>query len=183
MKIIRIAPALLLDLGLVCSCWPADVDPSRNVQNVALSIPLGIPTNGQTYIIQAGGSRSFVGITNIPVANRVSISFASWRDEVPIFRLTNGEPHTILLWNVRVQVRSTGRGTDGFGWDTVYDDYPGTTGKHNSAHYPPGSTGEFRVDHPGETPWRVCAVYSMDWTDTGKSYSGNYEVISQELKE
>jgi hypothetical protein len=107
----------------------------------------------------------------------------AWSDDGAVFRLINGEPHAILLWNVRVQVRSTDRGTDGFGWDTVDDDYPMGTVRYNSAHYPPGSTGEFRVHQPGKTPWRVCVLYSTDWTDSAKGYSGNYEVISEELKE
>src|ERR1700730_16589571 len=67
---------------------------------------------------------SFVALTNAPASNRVVISFATWSDDGPVFRLTNREPHAILLWNVRVQTRSTDGGTDGFGWDTVYDDYP-----------------------------------------------------------
>jgi hypothetical protein len=65
----------------------------------------------------------------------------------------------------------------------VFDDYPMGTSRYNSTHYAPGSIGEFQVYHPGQVPWRVCVVYSMDWTGNGKSYSGNYEVISEEIKE
>jgi hypothetical protein len=139
--------------------------------------------NPPLYILNAGGPRSFVGLTNAPASNRAAIVLARSSDDGVIFRLTNGESHAILLWNVRVQVQATNRGTDGFGWDTVYDDYPMGTPRYNSAHYLPGATGEFSVPHPRATPWRVCILYSTDWADSGNSYSGNYEVISQELKE
>jgi hypothetical protein len=56
----------------------------------------------------------------------------------------------------------------------------GTT-SYNSSRYPPGSIGEFEVCHPGKAPWRVCVLYRIDWTDGGKRYSGNSEVISQTL--
>ena len=135
------------------------------------------------YHVRAFGPNSFVRITKEPASNRVAIGFAAWSDLGPVFRLTNGEPHEILLWNVRVQTRSKAGGTDGLGWDTVQDDYPMSTTKWNSAHYPAGSIGEFRVQHPGNTPWRVCVLYSVDYTDTGKSASGNYEVIGQEMTE
>jgi len=140
-------------------------------------------TNVHAYHLRAGGPHSIVTITNAPASNPVAIAFAAWGDSGPIFRLTNQEPHAILLWNVRVQTRSKDAGTDGFGWDTVYDDYPMGTAKYNAANFLPGAVGEFRVQHPGKTPWRVCVLYSTDWTDSGKSYSGNYEVIGQELEE
>jgi hypothetical protein len=181
----NITSALLpvLVLVLLCSCRMDDAHNKRTKQPSPVAAALSGTTNRHTHAIRAGGPHSFVRITNPPASNRASIFFATWSDDGPVFRLTNGEPHAILLWNVRVQVRSTDRGTDGFGWDTVDDDYPMGTVRYNSALYPPGSTGEFSVHHPGKTPWRVCVLYSTDWTDSGKSYSGNYEVISEELKE
>jgi len=151
----------------------------------AAAPPLGASTDKQTYSIRAGGPRNFVGLTNLPASNRVAISPATRTasNDDPVFWLTNRELHSILLWNVRVQTRSAGRGTDGFGWDTVADDYPTGTDKYNSALYPTNSIGQFRVVHPGTAPWRVCVLYSIDWSDSGKSYGGNYEVISEELKE
>ena len=127
------------------------------------------------YIVRATGG--FVGFTNPPSSNRVWLYVAKNRYYGATFRLTNAEPHAILPWNVRVQVRSTGAGTDGTGWDTVFDDYwagmPGVV--------QPGAVGEFRVELPLKTPWRVCIIYSTDWTDTQKQYSGQYEVISREF--
>ena len=59
----------------------------------------------------------------------------------------------------------------------MFDDYwAGTPGVVQ-----PGATGEFRVKPPLKTPWRVCIIYSTDWTDTQKSYSGEYEVISRKF--
>jgi hypothetical protein len=183
MNINKIASLLLLDLGLVYSCQAADFDARPEARKRATAASLAVSTNLQAYHVRAGGPRSFVLLTNAPASNRVGISVATWGDSEANFRLTNGEPHAILLWNVRVQTRSTGGGTDGFGWDTVSDDYPVGAAGYNSAHYPPGSIGEFQVRHPDKKPWRVCVLYSIDWTDSGKSYSGNYEAIGQELKE
>lgn len=139
-------------------------------------------TNSQAYHLRAGGPSSFVGLTNSPASNHVSLAFAELSDYGPIFRFTNREPHAILLWDVRIQVPSKGTGTDGFGWDTVYDDYPEGTSGNNSASFAPGSTGEFRVPRQKQIPWRVCILYSIDWTDSGKTHSGNYEVISKEMR-
>ena len=183
MNIITIASLLLLVFGLGRDCRAAEFDASSKATETVGAAFHGVSTNGQTYHVRAGGPHSYVGIANAAASNLVAIAFANWRDDGPVFRLTNREPHGILLWNVRVQIKSKDGGTDGLGWDTVYDDYPVGTAKYNSAHYSPGTVGEFRVQHPGKVPWRVCVLYSIDWTDSGKSFSGNYEVISQELKE
>ena len=183
MNITKIAALLLLDLGLVCACRAADFDARPEARKIATPASPAVSTNLQAYHVRANGPHSFVVLTNAPALNRVKISLAAWGDSEANFRFTNGEPHAILLWNVRVQTRSTGGGTDGFGWETVSDDYPMFTSGYSSAHYPPGSIGEFQVRHPGKSPWRVCVLYSIDWTDSGKSYSGNYEAIGQELRE
>ncbi len=129
------------------------------------------------YTIRAGGAANFVGITNSPSSNRVGLVFSKIKEGRAVFRLTNAEPHGILLWNVRVQTRSTGPGTDGFGWDTVADDYPNI----QRAALPPGSSEEFTVEQPDATPWRVCIVYAIDWTESGKHYQGDYEVCGREV--
>ncbi len=140
-------------------------------------------TAPQAYHVRAGGVSSFVGLTNAAASNRVAIRLARVTDEGAIFRLTNRELHTVLLWNVRVQTKSKGGGTDGFGWDTVQDDYPVITAKYNSAKVLSGDVSEVRVQSPEKSPWRVCVLYSIDWTDSGKICSGNYEAISEELNE
>ena len=73
-------------------------------------------------------------------------------------RVTNLEPCAILIWNARVQVPSKGKGTDGFGWETTYDDYPGP----NIGTLDSGATGEVRVTISEEGPWRVCLLYSKE---------------------
>jgi hypothetical protein len=128
------------------------------------------------YTLRAGGPQSIVGLTNWPSSNRVDLTMAKKTESEATFRLTNHEGHSILLWNVRVQVPAQGSGTDGFGWQTVHDDYP-----EGDAKYGPGAAGEFRVVVPDAGQWRACALYSMDWPDSGKSYFGNYEVLSQVL--
>lgn len=135
------------------------------------------------YIVKAGGA--YVGITNAPSSNSVPVSFARWGtfsggDEGAFFRLTNAESHAILVWNVRVQVPAVGPAADPSGWDSFTDDYPAGPG---SAKLAPGASGEFWAKRPSVTPWRVCFLYSKDWTDSGQTYSSNYEVISQEMKE
>ena len=148
----------------------------------------------QHYVVTAGGLHSFVGITNTPESNPVRVFFKRWGGDDPsnqriaVFGLTNAESQAILLWNVRVQVRSKGQGTDGLGWDSVSDDYPTATLAYSSAHYPPAASGEFWVERPRDPLWRVCILYSKqeagsDRAGSGRRYVGNYEAISQELKE
>lgn len=161
---------LISILTFVCS-WGCHLGPQKVKSGSATA-----SNNFKPYYLRAGGPQSVTLITNAPESNRVSISLVTGTDENPVFRLANGEGHTILLWNVRVQVRSEGSGTDGFGWDTVSDDYP-----DGQAKFSPGESGTFRVQNPREIPWRVCIIYSTDWADSGNSASGNYEVISQLL--
>jgi len=66
------------------------------------------------------------------------------------------------------------------GWETVVNDYPEGTSK---SHILPGSSDEVWVKIPTRAPWRVCIVYSKDWAGTGHTYSGDYEIISEEMKE
>jgi len=130
----------------------------------------------QVYHVRAGGPNSFVGMTNTPTSNHVSLLRVS--EGLFVFRLINEEAQRILVWNVRVQIHSTGPGTDGFGWETVHDAYPNLTSRLD-----PGASGKFTVLRPGGSPWWVCLLYSKDWTGGGVRYSGNYEVISQEYDE
>jgi len=134
------------------------------------------------YHVRAGGPNSYTLFTNAPESNRVSIAFERRDSEGVIFRLFNGERHAILIWNVRVQAPSTGAGTDGFGWDTIHDDYPVGSSRYPSPRCEAGAWSEFKVDPPREKSWRVCAIYSIDWSDSEKSYSGNYEAISPKLE-
>ena len=136
------------------------------------------------YVVRAGGPHSYVAITNPPNSRPVTLSLLRDRGEGIDFRLSNGLPHAVLLWNVRVQVRVPGPGTDGYGWETVADDYPNSApSSRNSANCPPGGVMDVQVTHPGRTPWRVCALYATDWNDSGRTYSGNDEAIAPELNE
>lgn len=143
-----------------------------------VALPEATNVTSGKYVLRAGGPRNFVPVTNSPASNRAIISVIRNEGGKVVLLLTNGEPHSILLWNVRVQTRSSGAGTDGFGWDTVADDYPNAT----RAALPPGTAGEFLVEAPDGTPWRVCILYSIDWADSGKQYSGNYEVCGREIR-
>jgi hypothetical protein len=145
------------------------------------------------YAVQAGGPNVINPITNAPKSNHVRVFFKNWSGDNPdknvgFFGLTNEESRDILLWNVRVQVPSKGKGTDGFGWDTVYDNYPTGTPNCDRCVFPPGSSGEFQVERPCGKPWRVCILYSIKTVEAGKGggngthYGGNYEVISQKME-
>ncbi|MBL9171796.1 MAG: hypothetical protein JNN07_28965 [Verrucomicrobiales bacterium] len=174
-----IAPLLVLAFGLGRDCPAAEIDARSEVTKTVRNDVPTKPTAG-TYHVRAGGAHNYVALTNAPASNRVAISFGYQRASADpaVFRIANREAHKVLVWNVRVQVKSRAGGTDGQGWDTVYDDYP-----VGIARYETGQKGELSVSHPGTTPWRVCVLYSIDWTDSGKTFSGNYEVISQERKE
>jgi hypothetical protein len=139
------------------------------------------------YILKACGA--FIGPTNAPNSTPAHLSFARLGSntdynnfgDVAFFRLSNGENRSILLWSVRVQIRSPdSKHPDPPGWQTIADDYPEGTTKPN---IPPGSSDELRVRRPVGETWRVCIVYSKDWTGTGTTYGGDYELISEEIKE
>jgi hypothetical protein len=120
---------------------------------MVVALPEATNVTSGKYVLRAGGPRNFVPVTNSPASNRAIISVIRNEGGKVVLLLTNGEPHSILLWNVRVQTRSSGAGTDGFGWDTVADDYPNAT----RAALPPGTAGEFLVEAPDGTPWRPIA--------------------------
>jgi hypothetical protein len=154
--------------------------------------PQAASQNHPRYIVNAGGPRNFVGISEEgSESNQVRVALKSWRREVPsggriaVFGLTNAGSQAILLWNVRVQVPSTGGGTDGYGWDTIHDDYPAGSREI----FPPGTSGEFVVEPPRETTWRVCILYSKEESEadrpTGgrRRYFGNHEVITRVMSE
>lgn len=157
--------------GRLTSIRPTTIAPGAQ----ALNFPPG------TYVVRAGGPRNFVVMTNPPASNPVSIKLASLTDDEAIFQLTNPQPHAVLLWNVRVQVRSVAGGAEGFGWDTVTDDYPQGVAGRDAARCAPWATNTFRVERPEGKIWRVCVLYSTDWSDSASSYAGNYEVIGQEM--
>lgn len=171
-----------LTLLLCCGCGARELA-GHSPPVAPVAIPASNAWSHILYAVRAGGPHSFVGLTNLPVSNRASIALDRSTGDHIVFRLTNGEPHAILLWNVRVQIPAVGPGTDNLGWETVADDYPEGTAQYSAAHEPRKAAGEFHVQHPGEIPWRVCILYSIDWADSGKSFSGNYEVISTEVTE
>jgi hypothetical protein len=137
------------------------------------------------YVLRAGGPAVYNELTNSPALNNATITLRN-RQDTPgqiSFAITNNEPEEILIWNVRVQVKSFGEspGTDGFGWDTVYDDYP----EVREAALDPGRSTDLRVTPPDGQLWRVCVLYSKHHKDKlgPKTYDGNYEVISQPIDE
>jgi hypothetical protein len=138
------------------------------------------------YILEAGGA--VIGLTNAANSTPVRLSFLQWGSgsdylnfgDVAFFRVTNEDTRSILVWNVRVQVLTTNTATDSSKWRNVVDDYPPGPG---NAKIQSGSSEEFRVQRVFETPWRVCILYSKDWTGTATSFNGNYEIISEEIKE
>ena len=138
----------------------------------------GQSKNRRSHSIQAGGPASYVEIADRKGSNREMIAIVSRNDWNCVFRVTNQEPHGILVWNVRVQTKSHGLGTDDLGWDTVADDYPS-----GESFIAPGRSGEFQIKRPYLTNWRICVLYSADLKNDGQAFYGNYEVISPEQEE
>jgi hypothetical protein len=196
--------SLIIFCGMLCSCHSVQrTVPGKSEMPAMITdqaVPATrIPTSAggpgwapRLYAVFACGS--FNAITNTPASNHVRVYFKKWGGDDPegenvgIFGLTNEESREILWWNVRVQVPAKGKGTDGLGWDTVYDNYPTPTPATKTSHFPPGSSGEFSAPRPEGSPWRVCILYSIkveepDGMDgVGKRYGGNYEVRSPEMK-
>lgn len=143
------------------------------------------PKTYDSYEVKAGGPAVYNVITNRPALNKAKIFLSRHQDNYDriSFTVTNAEPAEILLWNVRVQVKSPAEnpGTDGFGWDTIDDDYP--TSKE--AAVKSGHPTELTVRAPNAALWRVCLLYSKEDTNSppGKTYSGNYEIISEPIDE
>jgi hypothetical protein len=138
-----------------------------------------------SYEVKAGGPAVYNVITNSPALNKAKIFLSRRQDNYDriSFTVTNAEPSEILLWNVRVQVKSPAEnpGTDGFGWDTIDDDYPSS----KEAAVKSGHATELTVKAPNAALWRVCLLYSKRDTNSPprKTYSGNYEIISEPIDE
>ncbi|HZQ47533.1 MAG TPA: hypothetical protein VFC07_11005 [Verrucomicrobiae bacterium] len=136
-------------------------------------------------LIKAGGA--FVPISKASSSNTVSFVFDHWKndgtngDALAIFRLTNSDSCSIVLWNVLVQNPGTRYFLDPSGWETIQDGYPSAT----SAVCETGSSIEFSVGKPIMTPWRACILYSRELSDSDRpkdsqrTWGGNYEVIGQ----
>lgn len=192
------AITLMIAALALCGCRSTRTPHAEKTEVMAVAVEntnsTPEPLNLYHYSVRAGGPNSFVGMTNRPESNRVRIGFKKWggvdpeSEHIAVFGLTNGESREILLHNVRVQVPAADGGTDGFGWDTVYDDYPSGTSDYNTAIFPVGKSGEFVAPRPEGKRWRVCVLYSIrdeaSTEDPTKQilYCGNYEVVSSEMK-
>lgn len=140
----------------------------------------GTNSVGKEYTLNAGGPHAFVGARRAPATNSVSIGFHELEGNQAWIKVTNSEPCAVLVWNVRVQVpsKNKGKGTDGFGWDTIHDDYPKGDSRLNS-----GATGKVLVPIQFEGSWRVCVLFSKEIHGKPEAVSptqfdGTLEVIS-----
>ncbi len=112
--------------------------------------------------------------------NRVAISRAFRKpDGVTYFTITNSESVPLLLWNVRVQVRTNDSEGNPDGWTTVSSDYPSCVSR-----IPASTTGDACVLPPSRAPWRVALLYtpqSLDGRpipDFPPHLLGDHEIIS-----
>jgi hypothetical protein len=140
-------------------------------------------TNTTLYYLHAGGPSLIVGFDTWPASNRLSMTLLSSADGVARFRLTNQEPTTILIWNVRTQVRSIDTATKEVVWTTKHDDYPSID---PTAKLLPGGTATLNVPYARPMPWRLCLIYSKEQqhrNSTNRGIFGDYEVISREIDE
>jgi hypothetical protein len=131
----------------------------------------------QRYVVQTAPA-GYTLVSNPPWLNKARIAMKKRSNDSgrAVFAVSNDEPEEILVWNVRVQVASAGKGTDGFGWDTVYSDYPDLNGGALGI----GKSSELTVQPPDGDRWRVCLLYSRRSDSEAKNYNGTYEVISEE---
>lgn len=136
-----------------------------------------------SYTLKAGGPVSYNRLTSPPELNKLRIALNKRQDDYSLiwFSLTNAEPDEILIWNVRVQVKSPGEslGTDGFGWDTISDDFPGFA----DAVLKPGQGTKMAIPPPNAPMWRVCILYAKERKDAPgpKVYAGDHEIISDPI--
>jgi len=140
-------------------------------------------TNTPLYYLNAGGPYLIVGFDTLPESNRLSMTFLYSADGLSGFRLTNQEPTTILIWNVRTQIRSTNTVTKEVTWVTKHDDYPSI---NPSAKMAPGEVATLHVPYARPMPWRLCLIYSKEQqhrNSTNRGIFGDYEVISREIEE
>lgn len=168
---------------LLCSCRSCPEVRSSSPALAATAQPAMPAPRPILYRVSAGGPHLIVGLDTRPESNHVAIAFHRQGEASGIFRLTNREPVSVLIWNVRVQVPSKGPGTDGFSWDTVHDDYPTGLKLYN---IPPGGFDEIEAPMYGAGPWRVCVLYSKERkveAAKGRQFFGNYEVISLKVDE
>jgi hypothetical protein len=155
-------------------CWLITTATSSNSNKLA---------NTPFYYLHAGGPHLIVGFDTLPESNRLSMTFLLSSDGFSSFRLTNQEPTTILIWNVRTQFRSTNTVTKEVTWVTKHDDYPSI---NPSAKLAPGGVATLHVPYARPTPWRLCLIYSKEQqhrNSTNRGIFGNYEVVSKEIDE
>jgi hypothetical protein len=113
--------------------------------------------------------------------NRVAMSRAFRKPDGAnaYFTITNSESVPILVWNVRVQVRTNGTEGNPGEWKTVSSDYPSCV-----SGIPAGTTGDACVLPPSRAPWRVALLYtpqSLDGQpipDFPPHLRGDHEIIS-----
>src|SRR5213593_2818280 len=108
--------------------------------NAPTAVAARVVSKQDRYTVHAGGDLNVV-FTNHPASNPVTTAFSRWQTvnfsnqpsgrQVAVFRLTNEENRSILLWNVRVEISSAGPTTEVSGlagvhggWEAVQNDYP-----------------------------------------------------------
>lgn len=121
------------------------------------------------YVLKAGGG--YNAMFTRPSSSKLQVTV--WRKKNGDIRgrFQNDEPAEVLVWNVRVQSRCPGQGTDGQGWETLVDEYPWpksmdfsqTRGSSfNSSKLAPGQSVEFSISEVTPFPWRLCLIYQVE---------------------
>ncbi|MBL9137691.1 MAG: hypothetical protein JNK85_17600, partial [Verrucomicrobiales bacterium] len=113
--------------------------------------------------------------------NRVAMSRAFTKHDHAnaFFTITNSESVPIVVWNVRVQVRTNSSEANPEGWKTVSSDYPSCV-----SGVPAGTTGDVCVLPPSHAPWRVALLYTPQSLDGQlipnfpPHLRGDHEIIS-----
>ncbi len=124
-----------------------------------------------------------------PERERLRVELVQWsngpyggRDAV--FRVTNPGGPSVLVWNVRQQVRLPGSAQTPRAWETQRSDYPGRGWQ--DAVLPPGGSAEFPLPASFDGDWRVCLLYSREMPGSeapNRRFDGTYEAIGPSVRE
>lgn len=102
-----------------------------------------------------------------------------------VFRASNPGTRSVLVWNVRLEVRVSGPGDPkATSWEMRENDYPGRGWEH--ATIDPGQSVQFPMLSPVDDEWRVCLLYSRETPGSqppNRRFDKTYEAIGPVVRD